>query len=70
MLRRLYGLVGNNHVVLEAGGSNPGFAIYCKFYSYIPRGEAVNCRPYAFPSFEVVKPRKITAISAIMAKGY
>ena len=31
-----------------------------------PRGEAVNYRPYASPSFEVAKPRKITGISAII----
>jgi len=29
-----------------------------------PRGEAVNNIPYASPSFQVVKPCKITAISA------
>ena len=31
-----------------------------------PRGETVNYRQYASPSFEVAKPRKITAISAII----
>jgi len=48
------------------------YAIYCKFYIYLElvhmHGEAVNYRPCGSSSFEVAKPRKITAISAVIAK--
>jgi len=39
---------------------------FLNLFRISPRGEAVNYRQYVSPSFEVDKPRKITAISAII----
>ena len=49
------------------------YAIYCKFYFRLelcPSGETVNNRPNASPSFELVKPLKVTAISTILLYYY
>jgi len=48
------------------------YAIYCKFsiIKLSPLGVAVNYKPYASPSFQMAKPRKITVISAIIIYYY
>ena len=62
--------IGYVHAVQEVDGSNPsrgtivGGNVQPSRISSL--GEDVNYRPYVSPSFEVDKPRKITAISAII----
>ena len=45
--------------------ANTGMPSIVNLFRFSPRGEAVNHRPYPSRSFEVAKPRKITAISVI-----
>ena len=42
------------------------YAIYCNLFRISRRGEAINYRRYASPSFQVAKPRTLTDISAIL----
>jgi len=69
----LYGRVGKSRGLSSHQTTGKVFsaeyAIYCKFYNHLelsPSGEAVNNRPYASPSFELVKLCKITAISVVI----
>ena len=48
---------------------SPPNVIYYKLFRISPRGEAINYRrymPYTYPSFDEVKPCKITVISTIV----
>jgi len=49
---------------------NMPYIVNSKSSRIIPRGEAVNYRPYASPSFEVATARKTTAISAFVIVLY
>ena len=70
------GLFTDGHAVWEVRGfhparqpakfSPPNMPSILNLFRISSCGEGVNYRPYASTSFEVVKPHKITAISAII----